>query len=322
MFPSLTRGILRRAVSNHIKKNIKYSTQTANQLVEALQPLEESTYLDLTFGSGHHTKHLLETCNCNVFGLDCDEKVSPIMDEVKKKFPARFSSEIGRFSQLVDIVSRERRFKTPIQGIILDIGVSDLQFEDKRRGFDIFRNGHLDMRMDSSLKITAAQIVQHGSKEDMTRIFRKYGGVKRAKQIVSDIIEAKYMLRKMETIRNFRLLLRESHERIPYFVDQGEEEIEENIVRIFEALRRFVNDELNEFDFVLRFAEAILKPGCVLVIITKSLIEESLLNRFLFREVSREDHENNCKTFMWKVMSKNIISDREKLFVIKKLDKE
>ena len=56
------------------------------------------------------------------------------------------------------------------------------------------------------------------------------------------------------------------------------------------------------------------------MIITKSLIEESLLKRFLFREVSREDHENNCKTFMWKVMSKNIISDSGKLFVVKKLD--
>jgi len=319
MFSSLTRGIIRRAVSNHIKKNIKYSTQTANQLVEALQPLEESTYLDLTFGSGHHTKHLLETCNCNVFGLDCDVKVSPIMDEVFKKFPARFSSEIGRFSQLGDIVSRERRFKTPIQGIILDIGVSDLQFEDKRRGFDIFQNGHLDMRMDSSLKITAAQIVQHGSKEDMSRIFRKYGGVKRSKQIASDIIEAKYMLKKLETVRDFRLFLLESHERIQYFVDQGVEEIEENVGRIFEALRRFVNDELNELDFVLRFAEKILKPGCVLAIITKSPIEESLLNRYLFKEVS-QDHENNCKTFMWKVMSKNIISDSGKLFVVKKLD--
>lgn len=310
-----------------IGKKIQHQTPTArfssfsNEVVTALNPIEGGSYLDMTFGSGHHSRLLLETSDCKVLGLDRDPEVNSLIENVKAAYPTRFYPYIGTFSQLPEIYGTDFFPSSSLSGIILDLGVSELQLEDQHRGFNFDKNGLLDLRMDPSTDITAGVVLQHADKDALARIFRIYGGVKKAKQVASDVVESRYLLKRMETVADLKNLLKTSHSNMEYFEMEGPEEVGRNCVKVFEALRRFVNDEMNQFEFAITFAERVLDPGASLVVVTRSDVEERLLQRIAFREIPQSKSDQpQMQPFMWTVdETQNLGQEDQTLHVLRKV---
>lgn len=195
------RTILRKLLdlSRNDKKTATASFSSfSNEVITALGPIEGGSYLDLTFGAGNHSRLLLETCDCKVLGLDRDPEVNSLLENVKSAYPTRFFPHIGTFSELPHIFDTDFFPPLPLSGIILDLGVSELQLENNLRGFNLDKNGLLDLRMDPWTDITAGKILQHADKDSLARMFRIYGGVKKAKQVAADIVESRYLLKKNE----------------------------------------------------------------------------------------------------------------------------
>jgi len=291
-------------------------------VVQQLKPTGGAVYLDLTFGSGEHSNHLLQSCDCTVLGLDCDRKVSSYLENVRDKFPKRFLPYTGKFSHLPNALKETHTIpalrKSQFHGIILDLGVSQLQYEDNR-GFNMSRNEPLDLRMDTSFPLSASQIVKHADKDDLTRIFRVYGRVKRARTLASDIVEARYLFKKMETNQQLLQILNSSHKKLEHFNEGGEHEIEQNVRHIFEALRRFVNDEMNELEFIIRFGEHYLEKGSRVIIITNSELEEQFLNKILFEKMQPHGSQVETSPFLWTVIkSLRGKSETERMFVVQR----
>jgi len=321
----MNRIILRKLfnLSRNDKKTATASFSSfSNEVITALGPIEGGSYLDLTFGTGNHSRLLLETCDCKVLGLDRDPGVHSLLENVKSAYPTRFFPHIGTFSELPYIFDTDFFPPLPLSGIILDLGVSELQLENNLRGFNLDKNGLLDLRMDPSTDITAGKILQHADKDSLARIFRIYGGVKKAKQVAADIVESRYLLKKMNTTEDLKNILKTSHDNMAYFETEGsDDEVGKNCVKVYEALRRFVNDEMNQIEFAITFAERVLGPGATLVVLTRSDIEERLLQKIVFKEIQQSNPDHPVKDpFIWTVEETQYLGqENQTLHVLRKV---
>jgi len=312
-------------ISRIDKKTVTASFSSfSNEVITALGPVEGGSYLDLTFGAGHHSKLLLETCDCKVLGLDCDPEVNSVLENVKSAYPTKFYPYIGTFSELPNIFDTDFFPPLPLSGIILDLGVSEFQMENNLRGFNLDKNGLLDLRMDPSTDITAGKILQHADKDSLARMFRIYGGVKKAKQVAADVVESRYLLKKMNTTEDLKNVLKTSHDNMEYFETETEgsdDEVGKNCVKVYEALRRFVNDEVNQIEFAITFAERVLEPGATLVVVTRSDIEERLLQKLVFKEIQQSNPDHPVKDpFIWTVEETQYLGqENQTLHVLRKV---
>ena len=235
------------------------------EVLAAVSPRDNETYIDATFGNGGYSEALLRSASCSVIGLDRDPNVQPRAKGLTESYDGRFSLIETPFSELDQFDATQN-----VEAVVFDIGVSSMQLDQAERGFSFMRSGPLDMRMSQS-GVSAADAVHHLSLEELITVFKIYGEERQAKRIARAIVD----MRENEAIVT---------------TDQLAELIEKTVgrrgkihpaTRVFQALRIYINDELGELYRGLRAAENVLKPGGRLVVVTFHSLEDRMVKKFL-----------------------------------------
>jgi len=236
-----------------------------DEVLEALSPLDGRLIVDGTFGAGGYTRAMLEA-GASVVAIDRDPDAISAGRELEREFAGRLRLVHAAFSEL-DLHAGE-----PVDGVVLDIGVSSMQLDEAERGFSFRRDGPLDMRMAQS-GVSAADVVNGWKAGDLTRIFGLLGEERNAGRIAR-------MIEKRRAEKPFERTL-DLAGAIERLVGRKPTDKIHPATRVFQALRIFVNDELGELARALLAAERILKPGGTLAVVTFHSLEDRIVKRFL-----------------------------------------
>ena len=241
------------------------------------------TWLDGTFGAGGYARALLGAGADRVIGIDRDplafEMAAPLVEE----FGGRLELRAGTFGRLDEIAEAARAL--PLDGVVLDLGVSSMQLDRPERGFSFRHEGPLDMRMGQEGP-SAADLVATLSEEELAAILRLYGEERHARRIARAIVAA----REREPITTTGQLAGIIAAAMPPRRGGGRERIHP-ATRSFQALRIAVNDELGELVRGLAAAERALAPGGILAVVTFHSLEDRIVKRFL-KERAPRVHRN------------------------------
>ncbi len=246
----------------------------ASEAIELLAPRPGSLILDGTCGGGGHTEAILRT-GADVVALDQDPDALEFAGARLTNFGRRVTLRRANFREAGRVL--DELGIAQIGGAILDLGVSSRQLENADRGFSMMRNGPLDMRMDPRRDLTAAEVVNSYTEEELTRIFREFGEEPAARRIASQIVK----LRKEAPFRE-TLALAKAVEKIV-----GRHGRRHPATQVFQALRMEVNDELGALAEGLAGLTNRLEPAGRLAVITFHSLEDRIVKNF-FRDRSRE----------------------------------
>jgi 16S rRNA (cytosine1402-N4)-methyltransferase len=246
----------------------------AAEAVELLAPHPGSLVVDGTAGGGGHAEAILKT-GADVLALDQDPDAIAEAREQLATYGGRVTLRQANFRD-ADKVLEELGIQK-VGGALLDLGVSSRQLENAGRGFSMMRNGPLDMRMDPGSMITAAQIVNTYSEEELTRIFRDLGEEPAARRLASLIVKMRKDTPFTETLQLARAI-----EKVV-----GRHGRRHPATQAFQALRMEVNDELGALAQGLRVLTSRLERGARIAAITFHSLEDRIVKNF-FRDHSRE----------------------------------
>ncbi|XP_015787516.1 probable methyltransferase-like protein 15 homolog [Tetranychus urticae] len=218
-----------------------------NEIVELFNPQDGQLFIDMTFGSGGHSKHLLATGkDIRIVGMDRDPLAYKYAHRLAEQTKGQVIPLLAKFSQLPGLLAKHNIKPGSIHGIIMDLGPSAMQLADPVRGFSFSAEGPLDMRMDgkySLTSLTADDVVNSLDVESLTKIFKIYGNEKLAAKYANAIIDCRVMMKRISsTIELANLIDSLAAGRI---IEDVERE-RTSASRVFQALRIFVNNELNE----------------------------------------------------------------------------
>jgi 16S rRNA (cytosine1402-N4)-methyltransferase len=230
--------------------------------------------VDGTLGGGGHTELILQK-GADVLALDQDPDAIAHASERLAEFGGRVTLRQSNFRSAVRVLD-ELGIST-IGGALLDLGVSSRQLENADRGFSLMRNGPLDMRMDPRRELTAADVVNSYSEEQLTHIFREYGEEPAARRIASQLVKQ----RKTESFRE-TIQLAKAIEKIAWRHGRRHP-----ATQVFQALRMEVNDELGALEEGLISLSSRVESGARIAVITFHSLEDRIVKNF-FRECSRE----------------------------------
>ena len=229
----------------------------------------DGRYVDATLGGGGHTRALLDALGPEgvVLGIDRDaDALAAARDRLADEQAAgRFRAVRGTFGDLRSLLEAEEF--VPVDGLLLDLGVSSYQIDDPERGFSFQEEGPLDMRMDRR-GLTAEQIVNDWSERDLRAALREYGEERRAGTVAHAIVEA----RPLGTTRELAEVVRS-------VVPPPEET--KTLARVFQGLRIVVNAELEELEQVLEQSPDLVRPGGRIAVISYHSLEDRRVKRFL-----------------------------------------
>ncbi len=233
-------------------------------------------YLDATFGRGGHSRAVMArlTEQGRLFTLDKDPQATAAGRDEWSEDP-RFSIVQGSFAEM-DRMVQEWEIERNLDGILLDLGVSSPQLDDPERGFSFSRKGPLDMRMDPTKGVSAAQWLAEASEREMSRVFWEFGEERHARRIARSIVKARQQ-QSLETTTQLAELIEATI---------GKRERKHPATRCFQAIRIFVNNELGDLAAGLKAAIRQLRPGGRLVVISFHSLEDRLVKR-TFRDAAR-----------------------------------
>ena len=245
-----------------------------SEVIELLAPRAGSLVIDGTCGGGGHTEAILHT-GADVLALDQDPDAIEYARARLTNFGDRVTLRHANFREAGAVL--DQLGIAQIGGALLDLGVSSRQLENAERGFSVMRNGPLDMRMDPRRELTAAEVINSYSEEELTRLFRDLGEEPAARRIASRIVKAR-----KETPFRETLELAKTIEKIV-----GRHGRRHPATQVFQALRMEVNDELGALEEGLRALTSRLEAGSRIAVITFHSLEDRIVKNF-FRERSRE----------------------------------
>ena len=230
------------------------------EVIEGLNIKPSGIYLDLTVGRGGHSSEILARLTTGrLIAVDQDEEAIIASKERLEKISANFQIVRSNFSALDEILNSLGI--EAVDGILMDLGVSSPQFDKGERGFSYNSDARLDMRMDQRQTLTAYQIVNTYSLQDLNQILRDYGEEKYAFSIAKNIIKAREVS-PIETTFQLVEIIKKSKPM------KELKKVGHPAKQVFQALRIAVNDELNVLVKALRSALNHLKPGGRLAVIT------------------------------------------------------
>ena len=244
-------------------------------LAEVLQWMnvrENGVYADGTLGGGGHSGAMLEASGgtATLYGIDRDENAIAAATARLEQYPG-FHAIHGNFHDVKALLSQSGA--PPLDGALLDLGVSSPQLDQAERGFSYHEDAPLDMRMDRSQGMTAAELLAEVSEGELTRILREYGEEKWAARIAHFVVER----RQTQPLRTTQDLVRVVDAAIPKAVRRKDDGHPAR--RTFQAVRIAVNDELDPLDRALEDFVDCLKPGGRLLVITFHSLEDRLTKR-------------------------------------------
>ena len=238
------------------------------ECIDGLHINPSGTYVDVTFGGGGHSKAILAKLGPEgrLFSFDQDPDA---WEQAEKIDDDRLTLITANFRYLEKYL-RLHRVKE-VDGILADFGVSSFQLDAPERGFSIRFDGPLDMRMGPSASMTAAELLNSYSAEELQRILGMYGEVKNARTLAQAIIQARTR-KALETTQEFKEILNKlapKHREFKYFA------------QVFQAIRIEVNQELAVIEEFLVQSPAVLKPEGRLVIMSFHSLEDRLVKNFI-----------------------------------------
>ncbi|XP_024152003.1 probable methyltransferase-like protein 15 isoform X2 [Oryzias melastigma] len=254
----------------------------------------------MTFGGGGHTKEILNTVpEVTVLALDRDPSAISLAQQLAKQHPGRVKPLLCRFSELEASLCRLEVKPGSIDAVLLDAGCSSMQMDQAERGFSLSKDGPLDMRMDAERypdMPCAADVVNTLDQQALASILTAYGEERHARKIASAIVEARRVSPITRTQQLASVVAGAFPPAVIYARKDRLHRAAHVATKTFQALRVFVNDELNELLAGLRAAQAVLKPGGRLCVITFHSLEDRLVKRFLQGEdLSNLDHFSQRK---------------------------
>ena len=239
------------------------------EAVALLNPHQGGIYVDATFGAGGYSRAILDTAGTQIIGIDRDRSAIAGGFDLVERSSGRLTLVEDRFSNLADICAAHG-FPS-VDGVVMDVGVSSMQLDEAARGFSFRNDGPLDMRMGHDGP-TAADVIAKASEADLANIIYIFGEERHSRGVARAIVAA----RKEAAITTTRALA----DIIAKVVWSKPGEIHP-ATRTFQALRIFVNQELDELHLALAAAERVLKPGGRLVVVSFHSLEDRIVKNFL-----------------------------------------
>ena len=238
------------------------------EAVEMLAPRDGGIYVDATFGAGGYSRAILGTPGTRVIGIDRDRSAITGGFDLVDNSDGRLTLVEDRFSNLIEICTAQGI--AAVDGVVMDVGVSSMQLDQGERGFSFRLGGPLDMRMGHDGP-TAADVVAKASETDLANIIYIFGEERHSRGVARAIVAAR--------------------KDAPITTTQGLADIVGKVVRskpneihpatrTFQALRIFVNEELDELHLALSASERVLKPGGRLVVVSFHSLEDRIVKDF------------------------------------------
>jgi 16S rRNA (cytosine1402-N4)-methyltransferase len=239
------------------------------QAIEMLGPRDGGMYVDATFGAGGYSRALLEVAGTRVIGIDRDRSAVTAGFDLVDRSEGRLTLVEDRFSNLAEICAAQG--VDLVDGVVMDVGVSSMQLDEADRGFSFRLGGPLDMRMGHEGP-TAAEVIAKASETDLANIIYIFGEERYSRSVARAIVAA----RKEAPIVTTRALA----DIVAKVVRSKPNDIHP-ATRTFQALRIFVNEELDELHLALSAAERMLKPGGRLAVVSFHSLEDRIAKNFL-----------------------------------------
>lgn len=243
-----------------------------NEALQHLQPKAGEVYVDATFGAGGYSRAILQKASCDVYAIDRDASAKKFSAVLGKEFPKNFHFLAGNFSEMESLLNRENI--NAVDGVVFDLGVSSMQFDEKERGFSFDSDAKLDMRMNQQNQLSAYEVVNNFEESDLAKIIKDFGEEPKAKLIAKKIAE-KRRSAPISSCRELADIVRSLY--VGYSKTDP-------ATRTFQAIRIFVNQELEEISLGLVAAKNLLKVGGRLVVVSFHSLEDSIVKNFLKKE--------------------------------------
>ena len=240
-----------------------------SEAVEMLEPRDGGIYVDATFGAGGYSRAILGTPGTRVIGIDRDRSAVAAGFDLVDRSDGRLTLVEDRFSNLAAVCAAQG--SETVDGVVMDVGVSSMQLDEADRGFSFRLGGPLDMRMGHDGP-TAADVIARASEADLANIIYIFGEERHSRAVARAIVAA----RNEAPIVSTRALA----DIVAKVVWSKPGEIHP-ATRTFQALRIFVNEELDELHLALSAAERVLKPGGRLVVVSFHSLEDRIVKNFL-----------------------------------------
>jgi 16S rRNA (cytosine1402-N4)-methyltransferase len=242
-----------------------------NEAVDGLAITGDGCFIDCTFGRGGHSSLILSKLSDNGRLIAIDRDPTAIIAAEKFKDDPRFLIEHEGFAALAEIVEKHE-LTGKVDGILLDLGVSSPQLDEAERGFSFMKDGPLDMRMDTSKGQTAAAWLAVADVEDITWVLRTFGEEKHAWRIANAIVDTREESPLTRTSQLAKLIKTTAPQR----------EIKKHpATRSFQAIRMYINSELEQIEKALVASLDVLAEGGRLVVISFHSLEDRLVKQFM-----------------------------------------
>ena len=289
-------------VSSKLIKNMYHNPGLLHKSVEGLNIRPNGVYVDATFGGGGHARAILKQLDADgrlvAFDQDAEAEANKPDDE-RLIFVNQNFRYLKNFLRLYDML--------PVDGILADLGVSSHQFDEAERGFSIRFDGPLDMRMGKHENLTAAEVVNTYSEDELNRIFRLYGEIKNSR-CMAKLICAQRKEKAFETTFGLKAAVEKC---IPPTRKN------KMLAMLFQAIRIEVNQELEALKAFMEQAADVLKPGGRLVVISYHSLEDRLVKNFIktgnFEGKIKKDFFGNDLIDFKPVVNKAIAPDEEEI---------
>jgi 16S rRNA (cytosine1402-N4)-methyltransferase len=244
--------------------------------LDALAIREDGIYIDATFGRGGHSRGILERLSLpgQLIGFDRDPSA---IEHAKAHFTQPNFSIVHSAFAAMTAVPEVQQYTGKVNGILMDLGVSSPQLDEPLRGFSFMRDGPLDMRMDTSQGLTAAQWLATAEEQDISQVIKEFGEEKFGKRIAHAIVQTRQHTAITSTLQLAQIVT----DAMPV-----KDKFKHPATRTFQAIRMYINSELEQVRAGLKAAVDMLEPGGRLAVISFHSLEDRLVKRFM-KEQSR-----------------------------------
>ena len=251
-----------------IDDEFRHKPVLINEVIESIEPADDKIYFDATFGNGGYSKKILSSSNCKVIAIDRDPSVSSKAKELEEKYKDRFKFIESRFSQIKKVMEELEREK--VNCFLFDIGVSSMQLDNANRGFSFMKDGPLDMRMSNTGK-TAGELINTIDQNELADILFHYGDERNSRRIARSIINYRNK-KEIKSTLELADIIKKNNTNFKSKINPA--------TKTFQALRMFINNELEELHSGLNQALNLLSIAGKICVVTFHSLEDRMVKNF------------------------------------------